>query len=202
MHPLPAPTAESLRLPFYRQLYFQVVLAIVLGVLLGHFEPAYGEALKPLGDAFIKLVKMIIAPVIFLTIVTGIAGMSQLSTVGRVMPGVEVVIRDDDFKPQPTGRMGLITVKTPVRFDGYWLDPEKSRETLRDGWVVMGDLGYYDAAGYLHVLGRSADRVARIGQLLNPREVEEVAHTHSAVKEACLVQHGPLAGGAVGQTKP
>jgi fatty-acyl-CoA synthase len=45
----------------------------------------------------------------------------------------------------------------------------------------------------LHVLGRSADRVARNGQLLNPREVEEVAHTHSAVKEACLVQHGPLA---------
>lgn len=84
MHPLPAPTAASLRLPFYRQLYFQVVFAIVLGVLLGHFYPSYGEALKPLGDAFIKLVKMIIAPVIFLTIVTGIAGMSQLSSVGRV----------------------------------------------------------------------------------------------------------------------
>ena len=61
-----------------------MVIAIVLGVLLGHFEPAYGEALKPLGDGFIKLVKMIIAPVIFLTIVTGIAGMSQLSAVGRV----------------------------------------------------------------------------------------------------------------------
>ncbi|KZT13998.1 C4-dicarboxylate transporter [Acidovorax sp. GW101-3H11] len=84
MHAISAPTAHPVRLPFYRQLYFQVVLAIVLGVLLGHFEPSYGEALKPLGDAFIKLVKMIIAPVIFLTIVTGIAGMSQLSTVGRV----------------------------------------------------------------------------------------------------------------------
>lgn len=84
MHAISAPTAHPVRLPFYRQLYFQVVLAIVLGVLLGHFEPAYGEALKPLGDAFIKLVKMIIAPVIFLTIVTGIAGMSQLSSVGRV----------------------------------------------------------------------------------------------------------------------
>lgn len=84
MHTHSAPAASTLKLPFYRQLYFQVVLAIVLGVLLGHFEPAYGEALKPLGDAFIKLVKMIIAPVIFLTIVTGIAGMSQLSTVGRV----------------------------------------------------------------------------------------------------------------------
>src|SRR3989344_4065795 len=84
MHAISAHTAHPVRLPFYRQLYFQVVLAIVLGVLLGHFEPAYGAALKPLGDAFIKLVKMIIAPVIFLTIVTGIAGMSQLSSVGRV----------------------------------------------------------------------------------------------------------------------
>ena len=84
MHNHSAPAASTLKLPFYRQLYFQVVFAIVLGVLLGHFEPSYGEALKPLGDAFIKLVKMIIAPVIFLTIVTGIAGMSQLSTVGRV----------------------------------------------------------------------------------------------------------------------
>ncbi|WP_198972076.1 dicarboxylate/amino acid:cation symporter [Xylophilus sp. ASV27] len=86
MHAIP--TADShharLPLPFYRQLYFQVVVAIILGVLLGHFEPAYGEALKPLGDGFIKLVKMIIAPVIFLTIVTGIAGMTQLSSVGRV----------------------------------------------------------------------------------------------------------------------
>jgi len=70
--------------PFYRQLYVQVVVAIVLGALLGHFEPAFAESLKPLGDAFIKLVKMIIAPVIFLTIVTGIAGMTHLRTVGRV----------------------------------------------------------------------------------------------------------------------
>ncbi|KQO15451.1 dicarboxylate/amino acid:cation symporter [Acidovorax sp. Leaf78] len=84
MQAITAPTAHPVRLPFYRQLYFQVVVAIILGVLLGHFEPAYGAALKPLGDAFIKLIKMIIAPVIFLTIVTGIAGMSQLSTVGRV----------------------------------------------------------------------------------------------------------------------
>ncbi len=87
MHPIPVADPHSqprLPVPFYRQLYFQVVIAIVLGVLLGHFEPAYGAALKPLGDAFIKLIKMIIAPVIFLTIVTGIAGMTHLSSVGRV----------------------------------------------------------------------------------------------------------------------
>ncbi|NCT72103.1 MAG: dicarboxylate/amino acid:cation symporter [Xanthomonadaceae bacterium] len=70
--------------PLYKQLYFQVIVAIVLGALLGHFEPALAESMKPLGDAFIKLVKMIIAPVIFLTIVTGIAGMTHLRTVGRV----------------------------------------------------------------------------------------------------------------------
>lgn len=85
MHVVPASNApRPPRLPLYRQLYLQVVVAIVLGALLGHFEPALGEAMKPLGDAFIKLVKMIITPVIFLTIVTGIAGMTQLRTVGRV----------------------------------------------------------------------------------------------------------------------
>jgi len=70
--------------PWYCHLYFQVVVAIVAGVLIGHFSPSTGETLKPLGDAFIKLVKMVIAPIIFLTIVTGIAGTRDLSSVGRV----------------------------------------------------------------------------------------------------------------------
>ena len=78
VHTLPTESAPREHLPFYRQLYFQVVFAIIVGVLLGHFEPAYGEAMKPFGDAFIKLIKMIIAPVIFLTIVTGIASMTYL----------------------------------------------------------------------------------------------------------------------------
>ena len=68
-------------------LYVQVLLAIVAGVLVGYIWPATGEALKPLGDGFIKLVKMIIAPVIFLTIVTGIAAMRELASVGRVAGG-------------------------------------------------------------------------------------------------------------------
>ncbi len=62
----------------------QVIFAIVAGILLGHFYPEIGEAMRPLGDAFIKLVKMIIAPVIFLTVVTGIAGMNSMKSVGRV----------------------------------------------------------------------------------------------------------------------
>ena len=70
--------------PWYKVLYVQVIVAIVLGILLGQFWPSLGEQMKPLGDAFIKLVKMIIAPVIFITVVTGIAGMSNMRTVGRV----------------------------------------------------------------------------------------------------------------------
>jgi aerobic C4-dicarboxylate transport protein len=72
------------KLPFDRHLYVQVLAAIAAGVLLGHFYPETGEAMKPFGDAFIKLVKMVIAPVIFLTVATGIAGVSDLQKVGRV----------------------------------------------------------------------------------------------------------------------
>jgi len=78
-------TAEApAKRPLWTQLYLQVLVAIALGALIGHFWPQTGESLKPLGDAFIKLVKMIIAPVIFLTVVTGIAGMRDLAKVGGV----------------------------------------------------------------------------------------------------------------------
>ena len=74
---------ERRRFWFARHLYAQVLVAIVLGATVGHFWPDIGESLKPLGDGFIKLVKMIIAPVIFLTLVTGIAGMKDRHAVTR-----------------------------------------------------------------------------------------------------------------------
>ncbi|MDF2873586.1 MAG: dctA2 [Sporomusa sp.] len=70
--------------PFYKILYVQVLMAITVGVLLGHFYPATGASMKPLGDGFIKLIKMIIAPIIFCTVVLGIAGMGDMKKVGRV----------------------------------------------------------------------------------------------------------------------
>ncbi|MCI9867032.1 dicarboxylate/amino acid:cation symporter [Rhizobium skierniewicense] len=79
-----AVASSHVKLPFYRHLYFQVIVAIIAGIALGHFNPTLGEQLKPLGDAFIRLVKMIIAPVIFLTVATGIAGMNDMKKVGRV----------------------------------------------------------------------------------------------------------------------
>jgi len=69
---------------FYRHLYFRVLVAIAIGIALGHFYPEIGVRLKPLGDGFIKLIKMLIAPIIFCTVVVGIAGMENLKKVGRV----------------------------------------------------------------------------------------------------------------------
>ncbi len=69
--------------PLYRSLYFQVLIAIAAGALLGHYAPATGAAMKPFGDGFIKLIKMIIAPIIFCTVVIGIAGSEDLKKVGR-----------------------------------------------------------------------------------------------------------------------
>lgn len=69
---------------FFKSLHFQVFLSIIIGIALGYYFPSLGESMKPLGDAFIKLIKMIIGPIIFCTIVTGIAGMGDMKKVGRV----------------------------------------------------------------------------------------------------------------------
>ncbi|ATA55431.1 MULTISPECIES: dicarboxylate/amino acid:cation symporter [Variovorax] len=71
------------KLPLYRSLYVQVITAVIVGVLLGYFYPSLGESMKPLGDGFIKLIKMIIAPIIFCTVVVGIAGMEDMKKVGK-----------------------------------------------------------------------------------------------------------------------
>jgi aerobic C4-dicarboxylate transport protein len=81
-----APTPKKL----HKHLYVQVLIAITIGILLGHFYPETATTMKPLGDGFIKLIKMIIAPIIFCTVVTGIAGMQELDKVGRV--GVKALL--------------------------------------------------------------------------------------------------------------
>jgi aerobic C4-dicarboxylate transport protein len=80
---MPAGTAPAAKRPLYRSLYFQVIVAVIIGVILGHFFPAAGVAMKPFGDAFIKLIKMMIAPIIFCTVVVGIAGMEDMKKVGK-----------------------------------------------------------------------------------------------------------------------
>src|SRR5450755_1827844 len=80
---LVSPQPKSRR-AWYRQLWVQVLIAMAIGVVVGHFYPAVGQRMQPLGDGFIKLIRMLIAPIIFCTVVHGIAKMSDLARVGRV----------------------------------------------------------------------------------------------------------------------
>ncbi|MFP5515132.1 MAG: cation:dicarboxylate symporter family transporter, partial [Alphaproteobacteria bacterium] len=74
----------TVRKPFYNNLTFQVLSAITIGILLGHFYPSVAVQMKPLGDLFIKMVKMVIGPIVFLTVVTGISSIGNLKKVGKV----------------------------------------------------------------------------------------------------------------------
>ena len=76
--------------PFYKHMYVQVLIAIALGVLLGLVAPSVAIAMKPLGDGFIKLIRMLIAPIVFTTVVVGIAKMGDMKQVGRI--GLKAII--------------------------------------------------------------------------------------------------------------
>ncbi len=80
----PTEVAPKKKKPFYRDLFFQVIVGVVAGILLGHFNPDLAVKMEPLGKGFINLIKMMIAPIIFCTIVTGVAGMGDMKQVGRV----------------------------------------------------------------------------------------------------------------------
>lgn len=106
--------------PIYKVLYFQVICAIIIGVLLGNFFPDIGEQMKPFGDGFIRLIKMVIAPVIFCTVVTGIAGMEDMKKVGKT-GGLALLY----FEVVSTIALiiGLIVVNTLQPGVGMYVDP-------------------------------------------------------------------------------
>lgn len=117
---------------YLRTLYVQVLIAIFIGVLLGHFYPSFAQALKPFGDAFIKLIKMMIAPVIFCTIVTGIAGMQDTKKVGRV--GLKSILY---FEVVTTFALiiGLVVVNVLKPGAGMNIDPSTLDATAIEGYV-------------------------------------------------------------------
>jgi aerobic C4-dicarboxylate transport protein len=108
------------RRPWYRVLYIQVLIAIALGIAIGHFYPKAGMALKPLGDGFIALIKMMIAPVIFCTVVHGIASMSDLKRVGRV--GVKALVYFEAVSTLAL-LLGLIVGELVQPGKGFNIDP-------------------------------------------------------------------------------
>src|SRR5947208_4119810 len=106
--------------PWYKILYIQVLIAIALGVLVGRFFPDFGKALKPLGDGFIALIKMMIAPIIFCTVVHGISSMGDLTKVGRV--GVKTLFYFEVVSTLALA-IGLIVGEVVHPGSGFNIDP-------------------------------------------------------------------------------
>jgi aerobic C4-dicarboxylate transport protein len=118
----------------FKSLYFQVVVAIFIGILIGHFFPSVGVSLKPLGDGFIKLVKMIIAPLIFCTVVLGIAGMQNVKKVGKV--GLTAIIY---FEIMTTIALllGLLIVNVIQPGTGMNIDPKSLDSSSVENYIVQ-----------------------------------------------------------------
>ena len=108
----------------------------------------------------------------------------KVSTVGRIQPHVEVRIVDLDGNIVPVGEQGEIQTKGYLVMQGYWDEPEKTAETIVDGWMHTGDLGVIDADGYCKVTGRIKDMLIRGGENIYPAEIENFLMTHPDVSAA------------------
>ncbi len=110
-----------------------------------------------------------------------------LGSVGYPRSGVEVAILDADGTPAGVGEIGEIVCRGDVVMSGYWNNPAATEATLAGGWLHTGDMGSFDAHGYLTLRDRSKDVVISGGSNIYPREVEEVLVEHAGVEEACVV---------------
>ena len=105
----------------------------------------------------------------------------RVATVGRVLPHLEVKIVDGQGRTVPVGEKGELCTKGYSVMQGYWNDPERTAESVRDGWMHTGDLATLDEQGYCNIVGRVKDMVIRGGENVYPREVEEFLFRHPKV---------------------
>jgi acyl-CoA synthetase (AMP-forming)/AMP-acid ligase II len=111
----------------------------------------------------------------------------RLGSVGRELPGVRLRIADSQNRTLPPGEQGEILVRSDLVMRGYWNQPEASAETLRDGWLHTGDVGYLDEGGYLFITSRIKDMIISGGFNIYAREVEDVICDHPDVKDAAVI---------------
>lgn len=110
-----------------------------------------------------------------------------LGSVGYARSGVDVAVLASDGRPAAVGQIGEIVCRGDVVMSGYWKNPDTTAATLKDGWLHTGDMGSFDARGFLTLRDRSKDVVISGGSNIYPREVEEVLIEHPGVSEACVV---------------
>ena len=111
----------------------------------------------------------------------------RLGSAGKPYQCVEVMVADGKDRPVAQGETGEILARGDVIMAGYWRDEKASASALRNGWLHTGDVGVFDAEGYLHLKDRSKDLIISGGSNVYPREVEEVLLTHGAVREVSVI---------------
>ncbi|NMB35160.1 MAG: long-chain-fatty-acid--CoA ligase [Firmicutes bacterium] len=115
------------------------------------------------------------------------ADQKHLLSAGKPDIGVQVRIVDEDGNDCARGYVGEIIVKSRHIMVGYWKKPEDTKDTIIDGWLHTGDMGYYDENGYIYIADRKKDMIITGGENVFPREVEEVLYQHPAVHEAAVI---------------
>ena len=114
-------------------------------------------------------------------------GVRKPGSIGMPIRGQAMMIADDDMNEMPVGEYGEIVVKGPNVMQGYYNNPEATAETMVDGWLRTGDMGYVDADGYFFIVDRKKDMIIRGGENIYPREIEEVLFTHPQIAEATVI---------------
>ena len=111
----------------------------------------------------------------------------RLASAGFQRTDVEVKILDSKDKELPPGEMGEIVTRSDLVMKGYWRNPKATADTIKNGWLHTGDMGYMDESGYLFIMDRSKDMIITGGENVYPREIEEVLVQHPAVREVAVI---------------
>ena len=110
-----------------------------------------------------------------------------LSSVGREMLHCDVEVTDDAGRALPAGEIGEVRIRGSSVTSGYWNNQKATAESLRDGWFLTGDMGRFDAEGYLYLVDRKKDMIVSGGENVYPKEVETVLHEHPAVVDCAVL---------------
>lgn len=144
------------------------------------------EALDKAGTVFVETYGQVEAPMC-ITMMPRHELPNRLESCGKIGPFVDMKIVNDKNEEVAHGEVGEIVCKGSLVMKGYWNNKKATEETLIDGWLQTGDLGWRDALGFLHIVDRKKDVIISGGVNIYPREVEEVLNLHPGVKETCVI---------------
>ena len=111
----------------------------------------------------------------------------RLTSIGKPLDDVEVMIVTEEGDPAPSGEVGEIVARGPRMMSGYWRQDDATGDTIRSGWLYTGDLAWQDEDGYIYLSGRARDFIKRGGEMISPEEVEQALAEHPGVAEAAVI---------------